>query len=209
MTYSCERLAYWYFRLNGFLTTENFVVHPDQGGGQRTDADLLAVRFNHRTENFSQPMQDDPRISESDRFVNVVIAEVKTGRCDLNGPWTKPAKQNMERVLSAIGCVDSMSRMAAAASLYERGAWRDERVSIRLFALGQDKSVLLVGGEQQITWTEVIQFCIDRFTAYKRQKSSVGQWSDDGLELQRLALKGDAAGIRGLFRLAVGGQIHV
>lgn len=27
--YSPERLAYWYFRLNGFLTTENFVVHPE------------------------------------------------------------------------------------------------------------------------------------------------------------------------------------
>lgn len=27
-----EQLAYWYFRLNGFLTTVNFVVHPEQGG---------------------------------------------------------------------------------------------------------------------------------------------------------------------------------
>ena len=36
-----EALAYWYFRLNGFLTTANFVIHDEGGAGQRTDADIL------------------------------------------------------------------------------------------------------------------------------------------------------------------------
>ena len=58
-TLTPERLAYWYFRLNGFLTTENFIVHPDRGPNQRTDADLLAVRFAHRKENLVRPMTDD------------------------------------------------------------------------------------------------------------------------------------------------------
>ncbi len=43
-----EKIAYWFFRLNGFLTIENFVVHPElisDGTSQRTDADILAVRF--------------------------------------------------------------------------------------------------------------------------------------------------------------------
>lgn len=40
-----EKVAYWYFRLNGFFQIENFVVHPERRGSQRTDADLLAVRF--------------------------------------------------------------------------------------------------------------------------------------------------------------------
>ena len=39
-----EKVAYWYLRLNGFLQIENFVVHPSGRGGQRADADLLAVR---------------------------------------------------------------------------------------------------------------------------------------------------------------------
>lgn len=60
-----EKVAYWYFRLNGFLQIENFVVHPERRGGQRTDADLLAVRFPHRAERlFDDPndiMQDDRR----------------------------------------------------------------------------------------------------------------------------------------------------
>ena len=58
-----EKVAYWYFRLNGFLQIENFVVHPERRGGQRTDADLLAVRFPHRAERlFDSPndiMTDD------------------------------------------------------------------------------------------------------------------------------------------------------
>ena len=35
-----ENLAYWYFRLNGFLTIPNFVVHPDFGIEQRTEVDM-------------------------------------------------------------------------------------------------------------------------------------------------------------------------
>ena len=32
-----EKVAYWYFRLNGYLQIENFVVHPVRHGGQRTN----------------------------------------------------------------------------------------------------------------------------------------------------------------------------
>jgi hypothetical protein len=32
-----ERLAYWFLRLNGFLTTTNFIVHREEGMGQHTD----------------------------------------------------------------------------------------------------------------------------------------------------------------------------
>jgi len=31
-----EKVAYWYFRLNGFLTDVNFIIHSETGGGQRT-----------------------------------------------------------------------------------------------------------------------------------------------------------------------------
>jgi hypothetical protein len=37
-----EKVAYWYFRLNGFFR-----------GGKQTDADLLGVRFPHRAERLS------------------------------------------------------------------------------------------------------------------------------------------------------------
>ena len=71
-----EHLAYWYFRLNGFMTTVNFVVHPDEGCEQRTEVDLLGVRFPHRAELLSQPMPDDTPFIQETKRPYVVIAEV-------------------------------------------------------------------------------------------------------------------------------------
>ena len=193
-----ERLAYWYFRLNGFLTTENFIVHPDRGSEQCTDADLLAVRFAHRAENLDQPMEDDPRISRCEFFVNIVIAEVKKSECKLNGPWTRPDARNMHRVLKAIGCVSEGLVNMACENLYQRGLWSDDALRIRLFAIGncRNPSLTLHSGEnfpaqQQITWSEIINFLIQRFNAYRRQKSSVPQWTQDGQKLKRLCLGRD------------------
>lgn len=39
-----EELAYWYLRLNGFFTINNFVLHHNREG-RTSDADILAVRF--------------------------------------------------------------------------------------------------------------------------------------------------------------------
>jgi hypothetical protein len=49
-----EQLAYWYFRLNGFVTTVTFGVHPEEGSEQRTDVDVLGVRSPHRAELLNQ-----------------------------------------------------------------------------------------------------------------------------------------------------------
>jgi hypothetical protein len=45
---SSERLAYWFLRLNGFLTIYNFIVHPEEAdlrGGypQQTDVDVMGA----------------------------------------------------------------------------------------------------------------------------------------------------------------------
>jgi len=118
-----ERLDYWYLQLNGFLQIENFVVHPRSNGGQRTDADLIGVRFPHRAERlFDNPddlMEDDSgALRLSADKIDVVIAEMKTGRCALNGPWTNEEGRNTHRVLAAVGCVPQAKiEPAAAASL--------------------------------------------------------------------------------------------
>jgi hypothetical protein len=205
MIYSPERLAYWYFRLNGFLTTENFIIHPDEGQDQRTDADLLAVRFKHRAESLASPMDDDPKVAECGSFLNIIIAEIKAGRCALNGPWTDPARENMERVLRAIGCVDDQTVKKAAECLYGNGSCQNETVSVRLFAVGETKAPLVIHESQQLTWSEIVQFLIKRFSEYRRQKSAVGQWTADGRKLQGLALENNEAGIRQLFSLSGGG----
>lgn len=191
--YSSERLAYWYFRLNGFLTTENFIVHPDSGRNQRTDADLLAVRFAHRQENLVRPMDDDPKVTSCNTFANIIIAEVKRGSCALNGPWTNPGSENMKRVLKSVGCLLNKELDKACALLYQKGIWTGSAVTIRLFAIGENRDEsLCIPSTHQLQWGEMIRFCIGRFRDYQNQKSSVGQWADDGRQLMTDALSADA-----------------
>lgn len=198
-TWKPDRLAYWYFRLNGFLTTENFVVHPDRGADQGTDADLLAVRFAHRAENLERPMRDDPIISACAALANVVIAEVKRGLCDLNGPWTKPEKENMRRVLKALGCVPESNIEMASDALRGGDVWFDACVQIRVVAIGERRNPAL--RVQQLTWDDIVDFCIERFDEYQREKSSHDQWSSDGKRLRMLALGHDRTAIRHTFGL--------
>lgn len=181
-----ERLAYWYLRLNGYMTIENFVIHPDRGANQRTDADLLGVRFASRAENIVMPMADDPNLVRPTSYADVVIAEVKTGLCALNGPWTNPDQENIQRILSAIGVLPVLKRNSAAVSLYENGQFQDKCASIRLIAIG-DRKAELTPAVTQILFDDILEFIHRRFDAYERQKSSVGNWASDGQELRRLS----------------------
>lgn len=200
-----ECLAYWYFRLNGFMTIENFVVHPDRGSEVRTEVDILAARFRHRSENLEIPMVDDPRVAKCETPVNVVLAEIKSGDCALYGPWTRPGEENMQRVLRAIGCANQDELESAAQGLYRAGRWSNDSATVRLFALGERvDDDLIVGPEQQIEWSSVIDFCISRFRGYRRQKSDVGKWAPEGRTLQRLALQEDKSSIRSYFGLQTG-----
>src|SRR3954468_19994651 len=94
MNIASERLAHWFFRLNGFLTTSNFVLHADEGVGQRTDVDVLGVRFPHRAENQIRPMADHATFADTAR-VQLVFAETKRTVCRLNPAWTDSARGNL------------------------------------------------------------------------------------------------------------------
>ncbi len=196
-----ERLAYWYFRLNGFMTIENFVVHPERGSNVCTDVDILAARFKYRSENGETPMLDDPKVTDCDTLVNVILAEIKKRDCALNESW-RPEAGNMQRVLRAIGCAIDDELESASGQLYRVGRWSNDSATVRLFALGERvDDDLKVGPEQQIEWSSVIDFCIRRFLTYQAQKQAVVQWTSDGRELQKLALLEDASSIRSYFGL--------
>ncbi|MCR4433802.1 MAG: hypothetical protein NUV70_07125 [Caldiserica bacterium] len=181
-----ERLVYWYLRLNGFLILENFIIHPDQGHLQRTDADFLGVRFKHRRELLINSMEDDPRVSDCSTFCNVIIAEVKRGQCALNGPWTNPSDENMHRILRAIGCFEEREMEDAAIALYQKGRFQNDNITCRLLAFGNQKGKLPIEGVRQILFSDVIQFIYKRFSDYPRQKSSVANWPRDGRKLRYL-----------------------
>lgn len=186
MSLDHEALGYWYLRLNGYLTTVNFIVHPDQGRNQETDADILGVRFPYRAENLHQPMKDAPAMIGHAGQIQVVIAEVKTGRCALNGPWTKPERQNMNRILHAIGPIQSKHVPEAAKNLYEHGYFDHKNISVRLLCLGREASEEITASYPavpQITWRKVTDFIYERFSKYRRQKVSHQQWDAGGHQL--------------------------
>jgi hypothetical protein len=198
-----EKVAYWYFRLNGFLQIENFVVHPKGRGSQRTDADLLAVRFPYRDERLIDDpddiMPDDEHgLSLSRNVIDVVTAEVKANQpCALNGPWTDEDRQNVHRVLAAIGCVPPESIVTAAADIYQDGIYRsDVGLHIRLVAVGREQSKKLADtypNVTQLTWRPLLAFIWERFHRYRQQKKQVDQWDTQGRAVKRLADKtGDA-----------------
>jgi hypothetical protein len=189
-----EDVAYWYFRLNGFLLLENFYVHPDRGGGALTDADLLAVRFPHRAERvFDNPtdvMEDDDQTLALTRDrIDVVIAEIKTGRCALNGPWTDPGRRNMQRVLAAIGVVPQARIGEAAAALYEHGYFEaDAALRVRLVAVGSrtDEDInTRYPRVSQVTWPDALRFIYRRLRRYRDQKSDTQHWNSAGHLLKR------------------------
>jgi len=191
-SFNPERVAYWYFRLNGFLQIENFVVHPENRGSQRTDADLLGVRFRHRAErafDSSNRMEDDAALDLAPRYDDVVIVEVKTNQpCTLNGPWTMPERKNVQRVLAAIGCLRRADIPEAADCIYDDGIAIFGRTRIRLVAIGRNRRAELSERDVlQLTWNESIGFIWDRFKTFRTQKRDVDQWHYDGWHLMLLA----------------------
>ncbi|UWR25783.1 hypothetical protein K3757_15170 [Sulfitobacter sp. S223] len=195
-----EKVAYWYFRLNGYLQMENFIVHPEKGGGQRTDADLIGVRFPHRQERFYEEpdnvMQDDLQALElTDGWIDVVIVEVKTNaECTLNGPWTNKDAQNVQRVLAAIGCLDPGRLEEAAARIYDRGLFEDDnlRLRVRLVAIGASTSDGLKHSHPQVTqltWHTVLGFIGDRLYGYRKPKNDSHQWDEQIALLKNVVIE--------------------
>ena len=186
MEISTEGLAYWYFRLNGFLTTVNFLIHPETPRDSTTDVDILGVRFPHRLENLRRPMRDDALFTMTRTRIYIVLAEIKLGLCDLNGPWTTPATETMRKVLRAVGAfpVDDVGR--SADRLYSDGTFSDRRFVISLCCVGARLNAQLRGRYPrvpQITWDHILDFIFGRFKDYSREKAQHSQWDENGHKL--------------------------
>jgi hypothetical protein len=187
-TIQTEKLAYWYFRLNGCLTIENFIVHPDEGGSQRTDADILGVRFPHRLELLQNPMVDDAIFLEGTKPL-LFVAEVKLRLCELNGPWKRPESKDMYRVLRAIGAFSENRIEEIAQALYQQHRYEDDRYEVRLIAIGDQRNERYDRERPdviQVVWLDILKFIHQRFQAYPDQKRDHHQWDEVGHTLWRL-----------------------
>lgn len=185
-----EVVAYWYFRLNGFFTFQNFILHPDRGTRQHTDADILGIRFPHRAELCRNPMTDDKMFTRIADVPFIVMAEVKKGRCSLNDAWTKPESKNIQRVLRAIGAIPVAAMEAVSSQIYDQGYYRDASYYISLCCIGDeiDSDVQKRYPEiPQITWNDALRFIFSRFRIYRSQKGEHEQWDDSGHVLWKCA----------------------
>ncbi len=184
-----ERLAYWYLRLNGFLTIENFIVHDEQGGAQRTDVDLMGLRLPNRREALRTYggadywMTDDPRFADK-KIPFAAFVEVATGQCKLNGPWTDRAKANLPRAIRALGPFATEQEVERASdALYTTGQYTSESLGLGLISIGSRTSLKLsrsLPDAQQILWREVTDFIFDRFDTFEQVKRGHPQWDLDG-----------------------------
>lgn len=173
-------------RLNGFLLLENFIVHPTplQGKSQRTDADVFGVRFPFRRELSFADDQEHLRFDGAKPCF--VIAEVKIGNCDLNGPWTKPEKENMQYVLRAIGAFEASKIDEVARSLYQTFRYEDNDKIACLLSIGKERNAQFEVASYkplQITFAEILEFIFLRFTQYQDRKNDHQQWDPVGHRL--------------------------
>jgi len=181
-----ENLAAWYFRLNGFFTIPNFVLHPMRRGSALTDADIAGVRFPYRAEFPEGLGGDDLEFRRIVKCPYAVFAEVKKGECRLNGPWSNQQQGNMDRILSDLGLCPSDDIPAVADSLYNAGRFSNESLYCSLFCIGNSASDSVAEDYPDVpqkTWDKVSEFVFQRFKIYRQRKTDHSHWDYVGKTL--------------------------
>ena len=180
---SPDRIAYWYFRLNGFFTIENFILHGDSSTNWqvKTDADILGVRFPFRCE--PGFVDDTPFVDQSlSKKPHVIIAEIKRDECKLNGPWSDQTKQNIEYALMAIGYFGKEKVIDIAGILYKDYQYESEDVKIQLVLVGSRRNNEYSDTKKQlvqILFSDILRFIYRRFVGYRMAKKDHQQWDKD------------------------------
>jgi hypothetical protein len=165
-----------YLRINGYFTvTEYPVVVPLAGGGYRTatDLDLLALRFPHAgapsgsaggSESHPSFARPDPALGVQAGQPDMLIAEVKEGRAELNAGATRP--EVLSAVLSRFGCCDEPSAADVAERLRREGkAVLPNGHPVRLAAFGTSAGE--GGGKYlRLTHANVLRFLQDYVRRY-------------------------------------------
>lgn len=175
-----EELGYWYLRLNGCFTIPNFVVHPDSGSQQKTDIDVLGVRFPFRNQRPELPhMKDDKFFARYGNETLLLLAEIKKGRCSINSSWCDEKKNAIAGAIVATGVFPEERVELVVTSLRDTGSYSSPPYETRLVALGGERDEDLakqLPDLPQILWPEILRFVHRRFIDSAPQKRSHHQW---------------------------------
>ena len=182
MKFSSETVGYWYFRLNGFMTIANFVLHPDEAANQRSDADIIGIRFPYRAELLRDPMRDDDVFTAIEKPF-IALAEIKRGHCEINRTYLNPAEQNVQRLLRAVGVFHLNLLDEVAESIYETGGYSSNEYCISFCCLGETQNPHIeerYPDALQILWDDILPFIYRRFKVYRSRKYDHPQWDEIG-----------------------------
>jgi hypothetical protein len=132
-----EKLVYWYLRFNGYLTIENFTVHPDFRREPETEADILAVRFpqsKEEPEGYKFERDSDLVIDDA---IDFIIGEAKSGKCAINqNSWGNPERRHVQYALEWMGFLKDEEIESVAEELYQRKVWKNKKYSVRFVCFG-------------------------------------------------------------------------
>lgn len=159
----------------------------------RTEADFIGVRFSHSREIVNnRQMQDDALIIGLGGDAKVpkplfVLVEVKAGDCDMNGPWSNPSRQNMERVVRRLGFAAQEGQVVEVArAMYSEARWEDHNHILQYICVGKKKNNGLsrkYSDLVQINWDDIGSFLYKRFGDFPEKLPSGlvhDQWPDFG-----------------------------
>ena len=178
-----EDIAYWYMRLNGFLSLQNFVIHDDINSNVRTEIDVVGSRLKFRCENLSEPMVDDPLICDSPSFLKVIFAEVKRGKPEVNEAWKKP--ENLAKMVRAIGCAKETKVEIVVQNLLTKGRHISDDKSIDCqIAIFAESHYVGKRDLCRISWKQSLNFIYGRLQKYSVQKMNTSQWPAAGKKLK-------------------------
>lgn len=176
-----ESLAYWYFRLNGFLPLANFVLHrPDVPHRYNADSDLLAVRFPHVYEDVGGRQEDwDNRRFEEwglDHLNSTVcvIAEIKTGQYSDASVTRAFDRRRVFYALRRLGVVDLPTCNEVCARLSNEAVVHHEQFSFAKVLIAS--SARRTGNFEYMTpWQQIeleaaVDFIRDRMNRYRGDK---------------------------------------
>lgn len=183
-----EELVEWYLRLNGYFIIPNFILHPLMPcGSQRTEIDLLGVRFPYQSEVVCNSegkrlkMENDEKLIDN-RFLDCLIVSVKGIKSEVEINRKIKEFQNLKDVIKRFGFVGSEENIADVAKELsrEKKAVMDQ---FQIRFLGIAGKFNKYSKTKQIIFKEIIEFILTRFRAYYRHKADTEQWSGIGKEM--------------------------
>ena len=192
-----EEVGVFYLRLNGFFTIPNFAIHRDSvHDHMRTEADIVGVRFPLGMEHsVGVRMKDDAVFVDlaGDKKLFVLV-EIKSGPCQINGPWAKErreAEENLTYVIKRLGLVRASLTAPIAVSLFKDFTWENEDTKVVRLCIGSDFNPNVQA--RQILFKEVAAFFRQRFSSHPlKLPGDVGSlrlWGDFGYQLAQWCQK--------------------